>query len=102
MFKSLLAIVAAAVCAAAVVGFIPPPAPAVAAAPPVERGVTHTTKPTAVARVADVPSAGCKQAWPFYEQSCLHGSGAKNGGARIVRVIATGKPSVDGALRAQR
>jgi len=80
MYKSLLAVIVAAGCAAVLVGLVPPPTPAEA-------------KATPAARDADIHMAGCTQAWPYYEQSCLRDNRRPDGSAGAVRVIAAGKPA---------
>jgi len=102
MFKSLFAIIAAATCAAVLVGFVPPPVPAVAAAQSTARGVSDVSTPAARALATDVRNAGCAQAWPYYEPSCLRDNRWQNGRAPIVRVIAIGKPAADRTVQAQR
>jgi hypothetical protein len=86
MIKSLVSIVIAAACAAVFVGFVPPPAPAVAAAQSPQQPVTSAVKPVAAAGpVADIHNAGCVQAWPYYEQSCLHPRCARHSRQRACR-----------------
>jgi hypothetical protein len=130
MVKTIIAVIAAAAIAAVAVGLIPPPEPAVAAietgAPTLgasnlgasnlaasNLGTTTLAAPSlaAAAHAAVTPSAaavetekgGCTQAWPYYEQSCLHSnSRQRNGNARVVRVIANDRSVADRALRARR
>jgi hypothetical protein len=99
MVKSIIAVGAAAVIAAMLVGFVPPPEPASAAG--------DTDVPSlAIATVgaAPIPAASaqidtnCTQAWPYYEQSCLH----NNAKTRVVRVISEDKSVANRALRARR
>jgi hypothetical protein len=114
MVKGIVAVIAAAVIAAVAVGLIPPPEPAVAAietgAP--SFGASNLGPPNlAAATQAEVtPSAanvqtekrGCTQAWPYYEQACLHSNGRQpNGNTRVVRVIANDQSIADRALRAR-
>ena len=96
MVKSIIAVGAAVVIAALFIGFVPPPQPAVAAA---EADIPSL----AIASVgaAPIPAASaeidgsCTQAWPYYEQSCLH----HNVKTRLVRVIAEDKSVANRALR---
>lgn len=90
MDKYLVAVIIAAGCAAILVGLVPPAVPAAAAPPSAERGVTEA-KPALAARGVDIGSAGCVQAWPYYEQSCLHDGRRQDGSAGAVRVIAAGQ-----------
>jgi hypothetical protein len=105
MIKSLVSIVIAAACAAVFVGFVPPPAPAVAAAQSPQQPVTSAVKPVAAAGpVADIHNAGCVQAWPYYEQSCLHDRRGQNGSSptHVVRVIAVSERAAIRTLKVQR
>lgn len=84
--KIALPLTTAAVCAGVIVGLVPPPAPAAAAvygqsAPARQWGVA-AGNPRAAIRQLD-----CRQAWPYYEQSCLHDARQPNGRARMVRLI---------------
>lgn len=88
MDKYLVAVIIAAGCAAILVGLVPPAVPAAAAPPSAERGVAGAAL---AARGVDIGSAGCVQAWPYYEQSCLHDGRRQDGSAGAVRVIAAGQ-----------
>jgi hypothetical protein len=102
MIKGLFVVIAAAVCAAVFVGFVPPPAPAVAAAQSSDRSAHDGSGAAAAAGIGEINSAGCAQVWPYYEQSCLRDTRSQNSGARLVRVIAIGKPTSASAVQRQR
>jgi len=108
MFKSILAAIAAAACAGVIVGFVPDPVPAVAAgapqsAQPRASSTSDADQPAVVAvvRVADTHKAACTQAWPYYEQPCLHDGRQPNGNARLVRVVTADRPAGRRALPAR-
>ncbi len=104
MLKSLLALIAAAAIAAVAVGLVPPPAPAIAATESGAPTITAANQ-AAVTMQAPVPAihkGGCTQAWPHYEQSCLHDGRRANGNSRVVRVIANDRSAANHALQAQR
>lgn len=107
MLRTLLAVAIAAICALVIVGSVPPPAPAVAAAQPAAPTAAAANQPAvATERIADIDTgnlrnAGCTQAWPYYEQSCLRDARRQNGSARAVRVVA-GKPVAGRLAQAQR
>jgi hypothetical protein len=116
MIKSIAVVIAAAVCAGLLVTFMPGMGPEVAAG--AAQSTAHSTPDSATVNAAlvgvmpsaadvrtatDVPRAAepnlhngsvipkiaCEQSWPYYEQSCLHDSGAVAGSPRVVRVIVT-------------
>jgi hypothetical protein len=103
MVKSIIAVIAAAAIAAVLIGLIPPPQPAAAAIEP-PAAVPMLAAASVIAMpvlVAETDNSGCTQAWPYYEQSCLHNS-HQNGKTRVVRVIADDKSVANRALRARR
>jgi hypothetical protein len=81
------------------IGFVPPPEPATAAA-------KADVPSLAIATVgaAPIPAAGmetdgnCTQAWPYYEQSCLH----NNAKSRVVRLVTDDKSVANRPSRARR
>ena len=94
MFEKILAVVAAAACAAVIVGFIPPPALAVAAGtaravPPLATSISDSSSTAigAAVRSPETCQSICTQAWPYYEQSCLHDGRQPDGKASAVRVV---------------
>jgi hypothetical protein len=94
--KIVAALIAAAPCAAAIVGLVPPPLPAAAAeTPPAAQSARPIgVQSTVVMRHdAQLANAGCAQAWPNYEQSCLHDNRAADDRTRTVRVIALARSS---------
>ena len=99
MVKSIIAVGAAAVVAAMFVGFIPPPEPATAAGDADVPSLAIATVGAAPIPAASAEiEANCTQAWPYYEQSCLH----NNAKTRVVRVIADDKSVANRASRARR
>ncbi len=93
MFKKISAIVAAAAVAAVITAFLP------GVAPEVQANTVGTNdqdsakqKPLSYARDRKI---GCKQAWPYYEGSCLHERNQSVDNVRIVRVIAMGRSAYD-------
>ena len=94
MFKNLLALAAAATCAAIFVTLVPAPGPAAGSA------LSEIHKESAATMSAGNGSAlltnergaghngACREAWPYYEQSCLHDPRQNDGKSRAVRVIA--------------
>ncbi len=100
MYKKLVAVIAAAAGAAAIVGFIPPPPPASAAKVP-QANVVAAVQPQAnvqanvVVPVSGVPSSGCTQGWPHYEQNCLRDSRRPNGKAGVARIVAIDRSAPD-------
>jgi len=116
MFKKISAIVAAAAVAAVITAFLPGVAPEVQAntTPAVDQSKSRSVvvSPLAIESVTvgtnDQDSAkqkplsyardrkiGCKQAWPYYEGSCLHERNQSVDNVRIVRVIAMGRSAYD-------
>jgi hypothetical protein len=97
MFKSLLAFTAAATCAGIFVTLVPAPGPAAGAtltnigkdpAPTISAGNGSLlfTNARGKGRYGD-----CREAWPYYEQSCLHDARQNDGKSRSVRVIASSR-----------
>jgi hypothetical protein len=103
MVKSIIAVGAAAVVAALFIGFVPPPEPAAAAGQ-----ADIPSLAIATVGAAPIPAASaqadntCTQAWPYYEQSCLHHNANVNAKTRVVRVITEDKSVANRALRARR
>jgi hypothetical protein len=93
MLKTLLACAVAAACAAIIVGSIPESTPAAASA--LTDGNSRALNigaGTSAAPRAVTPGAGrkadCRQAWPYYEATCLNDSQQASGKSRVIRVIA--------------
>jgi hypothetical protein len=94
MFKNLIAFAAAATCAAIFVTLVPAPGPAAGSA------LSEIRKESALTISAGIGSAlltnergaghngACREAWPYYEQSCLNDARQNDGKPRAVRVIA--------------
>jgi hypothetical protein len=91
MIGKIAAVCFAAVCAAIIVGFISEPAPAIAAetSRTPQSLVKNVVQPAIVtaARSAEVQKPDCEQAWPNYEESCLHDGRRADGRAHEFRVI---------------
>jgi hypothetical protein len=110
MYRSLMATIFAAGCAAVFVGIVPPPGPASAQMKTSKPDVIVVSKPIAATKSAPltlgggVRRAGCENAWPYYEVSCLRDSGRHNGdGDRTnVRTITLDKIAGDRIQTAQR
>ena len=86
--KSMLALVTAAVIAGVFVGLVPPPPPAAAkSAAAVNEDVADR------GAIASSPArpGRCTQAWPYYEQACLHDGREPNSATRAARVVARNK-----------
>ena len=93
MLKTLLACAIAAACAAIIVGSIPESTPAAASA--LTDGNSRALNigaRTSAAPGAVTPGAGrkadCRQAWPYYEATCLNDSKQASSKSRVIRVIA--------------
>jgi hypothetical protein len=122
MFKKIFAIVTAAVIAALIVTFVPGAAPKVQASTvqvvdqskhrsavvtplAVESVKTGTGDHESVERKALSDNrdrkTGCKQAWPYYEESCLRARDQSADNVRVVRVIAIDLPAHDSLRHAR-
>jgi hypothetical protein len=94
MFKNLIAFAAAATCAAIFVTLVPAPGPAVGSAlSEIRKGSALTISagngsPLLTNERGAGHNGACRDAWPYYEQSCLHDVRQNDGKSRAVRVIA--------------
>ena len=94
MFKNLIAFATAATCAAIFVTLVPAPGPAAGSAlSEIRKEFALTTSGgNGEALLTNERGAGhngaCQEAWPYYEQSCLHDVRRNDGKSGAVRVIA--------------